>query len=109
MNELTEQMEGSSSDPVALHEQIFTQVIGPERPGHVRTFGLGPSPTDVFGGRYRQSQEQNRIFQTQVQEQVEEQLYRYQMQLESKMNDTIEKQIQAIRADFRSRIEFLKS
>ncbi|KAL7196946.1 hypothetical protein ACSBR1_036869 [Camellia fascicularis] len=57
MNELTEHMEGSSSDPVALNEQIFTQVMGPERPDRVQTFGLGPSPTDVFGGRYRQSQE----------------------------------------------------
>ncbi|CAL5355162.1 unnamed protein product [Camellia sinensis] len=109
MNELTEHMEGSSSDPAALNEQIFTQVMGPERPGRVRTFGLGPSPTDVFGGRYRQSQEQNHIFQTRVQEQVEEQLQRYQMQLESKMNDVMEKQIQAIRADFQSRIEILES
>ncbi|KAL7248582.1 hypothetical protein ACSBR2_003339 [Camellia fascicularis] len=109
MNELTAHMEGSSSDPTALNEQIFTQVMGPERPGRVRTFGLGPSPTDVFGGRYRQSQEQNHIFQTQVQEQVEEQLQRYQMQLESKMNDVMEKQIQAIHADFQSRIEILES
>ncbi|KAL7251019.1 hypothetical protein ACSBR1_012942 [Camellia fascicularis] len=77
MNELTEHMEGSSLDPTALNEQIFTQVMGPERPGHVRTFGLGPSPTDVFG--------------------------------ESKMNDVMEKQIQAIRADFQSRIEILES
>ncbi|KAL7260024.1 hypothetical protein ACSBR1_005814 [Camellia fascicularis] len=50
MNELTEHMEGSSTDPAALQEQIFTQVMGPERPGRVWTFGLGPSPTDVFGG-----------------------------------------------------------
>ncbi|KAL7232169.1 hypothetical protein ACSBR2_010231 [Camellia fascicularis] len=28
MNELTEHMEGSSSDPAALNEQIFTQVMG---------------------------------------------------------------------------------
>ncbi|XP_028063800.1 uncharacterized protein LOC114267017 [Camellia sinensis] len=70
MNELAEHMEGSSTDPAALQEQIFTQVMGPERPGHVRTFGLGPSPTDGFGGGYRRSQEQNRLFQTQVQEQL---------------------------------------
>ncbi|KAL7231201.1 hypothetical protein ACSBR2_009463 [Camellia fascicularis] len=76
MNELAEHMEGSSTDPAALQEQIFTQVMGPERPGRVRTFGLGPSPTDVFGGGYRRSQEQNRLFQTQVQEQVQEQLQR---------------------------------
>ncbi|CAL5394254.1 unnamed protein product [Camellia sinensis] len=63
---LAEHMEGSSTDPAALQEQIFTQVMGPERPGHVRTFGLGPSPTDGFGGGYRRSQEQNRLFQTQV-------------------------------------------
>ncbi|KAL7264765.1 hypothetical protein ACSBR1_002670 [Camellia fascicularis] len=64
MNELTEHMEGSSTDPAALQEQIFTQVMGPEQPGRVRTFGLGPSPTNVFGGGYRRSQEQNRLFQT---------------------------------------------
>ncbi|KAL7207810.1 hypothetical protein ACSBR1_029709 [Camellia fascicularis] len=100
MNELTEHMEGSSLDPAALNEQIFTQVMGPEQPGCVRTFGLRPSPTDVFVGGYRRSQEQNRIFQTQVQEQVQEQFQRYQMQLDSKMMDIMEKQIQAIRADF---------
>ncbi|KAL7178376.1 hypothetical protein ACSBR2_031513 [Camellia fascicularis] len=66
MNELTEHMEGSSTDPTALQEQIFTQVMGPERPGRVRTFGLELSPTDVFGGGYRWSQEQNHLFQTQV-------------------------------------------
>ncbi|CAL5427723.1 unnamed protein product [Camellia sinensis] len=109
MNELAEHMEGSSTDPAALHEQIFTQVMGPERPGRVRTFGLGPSPTDVFGGGYRRSQEQNRLFQTQVQEQVQEQLHWYQMQFESKMNEVMEKQIQAIRTDFQSRIQFLES
>ncbi|CAL5356881.1 unnamed protein product [Camellia sinensis] len=109
MNELTEHMEGSSTDPAALQEQIFTQVMGPERPGRVRTFGLGPSPIDVFGGGYRRSQEHNRLFQTQVQEQVQEQLQRYQMQFESKMNEVMEKQIQAIRTDFQSRIQFLES
>ncbi|XP_028126578.1 uncharacterized protein LOC114323231 [Camellia sinensis] len=109
MNELTEHMEGSSTDPAALQEQIFTQVMGPERPGRVQMFGLGPSPTDVFGGGYRRSQEQNRLFQTQVQEQVQEQLHRYQMQFESKMNEVMEKQIQAIRTDFQSRIQFLES
>ncbi|KAL7209508.1 hypothetical protein ACSBR1_031117 [Camellia fascicularis] len=109
MNELTEHMEGSSTDPAALQEQIFTQVMGPERPGRVRTFGLGPSPTDVFGGGYRRSQEQNHLFQTQVQEQVQEQLQRYQMQFESKMNEVVEKQIQAICTDFQSRIQFLES
>ncbi|CAL5345032.1 unnamed protein product [Camellia sinensis] len=83
--------------------------MGPERPGRVRTFGLGPSPTDVFGGGYRRSQEQNRLFQTQVQEQVQEQLQQYQMQFESKMNEVMEKQIQAIRTDFQSRIQFLES
>ncbi|CAL5350762.1 unnamed protein product [Camellia sinensis] len=90
MNELTEHVKGSCSDLVALNEQIFTQVRGPEQLGRVRTFGLGPSPTDVFGGRYRQSQEHNRIFQTQVQERVELQLQRHQMQLESKMNDVVD-------------------
>ena len=109
INELTEHMEGSSTDPAALQEQIFTQVMGPERPGRVRTFGLGPSPIEVFGGGYRRAQEQSRLFETQVQEQVQEQLQRYQMQFEAKMNEVMEKQIQAIRTDFQSRIQFLES
>ncbi|GMP36085.1 hypothetical protein CsSME_00008313 [Camellia sinensis var. sinensis] len=37
----------------ATDEEIITQVPGPERPGRVRTYRLGPSPTDVFGGGYR--------------------------------------------------------
>ncbi|KAL7251071.1 hypothetical protein ACSBR1_012992 [Camellia fascicularis] len=102
IHELTEHIEGSSTDPVALNEKIFTQVMGLERPGRVLMFGLGLSPTDVFGGKYRQSQEQNRIFQTRVQEQAKEQLQQYQMQLDLKINDVMEKQIQAIRIDSQS-------
>ncbi|KAL7200757.1 hypothetical protein ACSBR1_032647 [Camellia fascicularis] len=29
--------------------------MGPKRPSRVPTFGLGPSPTDVYGGGYRRS------------------------------------------------------
>ncbi|XP_028079656.1 uncharacterized protein LOC114299333 [Camellia sinensis] len=66
----------------ATDEEIITQVLGPERPGRVRTYGLGPSPTDVFGGGYRQSQEQTRIIQTQVQEQLNQ--YKTQMEIQIK-------------------------
>ncbi|CAL5393352.1 unnamed protein product [Camellia sinensis] len=66
----------------ATNEEIITQVLGPERPGRVRTYGLGPSPTDVFGGGYRQSQEQTRIIQTQVQEQLNQ--YKAQMEMQMK-------------------------
>ncbi|CAL5392272.1 unnamed protein product [Camellia sinensis] len=66
----------------ATDEEIITQVLGPERPGRVRTYGLGPSLTDVFGSEYRQSQEQTRIIQMQVQEQLNQ--YKAQMEIQIK-------------------------
>ncbi|GMP38108.1 hypothetical protein CsSME_00009491 [Camellia sinensis var. sinensis] len=76
-----------------------TQVPGPKRPGHVRTYGLSSSLTDVIGGGYRQSQEQTQIIQMQLQEQFNQ--YRVQLELQMKemmgamrteMQDTIQSQ-----------------
>ncbi|KAG5564035.1 hypothetical protein RHGRI_000269 [Rhododendron griersonianum] len=52
MTELSTQMEGSSTESTCIDEDIFVKVMGPEQPGRVRTFGLGPSIKDVFGGGY---------------------------------------------------------
>ncbi|GMP70568.1 hypothetical protein CsSME_00029371 [Camellia sinensis var. sinensis] len=71
------QMKELGEQSNATDEEIITQVLGPERPGRVRTYELGPFPTDVFGGGYRQSQEQTSIIQMQVQEQLNQ--YKAQM------------------------------
>ncbi|RVW70708.1 hypothetical protein CK203_062002 [Vitis vinifera] len=34
-------------------DEIYTQVMGPERHGHVRGYGFGPTPTSVFGSTSR--------------------------------------------------------
>nr|CAN75974.1 hypothetical protein VITISV_028848 [Vitis vinifera] len=34
-------------------DEIYTQVIGPERHGHVQGYGFGPTPTSVFGSTSR--------------------------------------------------------
>ena len=56
MQELRASQEGS----LEVDVRILTEVLGPERPGRVRGYGMGPTPTQVFGGKsYRQSQAQN--------------------------------------------------
>ncbi|CAL5394562.1 unnamed protein product [Camellia sinensis] len=81
---------GAQSDPT--DEEIITQVLGPERPGRVRTYGLGPSLTNVFGGRYRQSQEQTHIIQTQVQEQLNQYKAQMEMQMKEMMDAMLNQQ-----------------
>ncbi|XP_028105851.1 uncharacterized protein LOC114304905 [Camellia sinensis] len=76
----------------ATYEDIMTEVLGLERPGRVRTYGLGPSPTDVFGGGYRQSQEQTRIIQTQVQEQLNQYKAQMEMQMKEMMDAMLNQQ-----------------
>ena len=61
--ELSTQEEGST-ESTSIVEEIFSQVLGPERPGGIRTYGFGPSPTDVFGGEYKKSQVQALLFKT---------------------------------------------
>ncbi|KAG5521732.1 hypothetical protein RHGRI_034078 [Rhododendron griersonianum] len=57
LNEGASQIPESSESP-ALREELFTSVLKPDRNGRVRTYGLGPSPSQVFGTRYTRSQEQ---------------------------------------------------
>ncbi|CAL5438727.1 unnamed protein product [Camellia sinensis] len=76
------QMKDLGAQSNVTDEEIIMQVLGPERPSRVRTYGLGPSPTDVFRGGYTQSQEQTRIIQMQVQEQLNQ--YKAQMEMQIK-------------------------
>lgn len=34
-----------------LHDDIFSQVMGKDGHGRVRTYGLGPCPSDIWGPR----------------------------------------------------------
>ncbi|KAF7127366.1 hypothetical protein RHSIM_Rhsim11G0067500 [Rhododendron simsii] len=101
MMELSTQMEGSSTKSKCIDEDIFVKVMGPEQPGCVLTFGLGPSIKDVFGGGYRRSQEQTHIFQAQMQEHF--QLYR--AQFETQMKEMMETQMAAMHAQMDATIQ----
>ncbi|KAI8567231.1 hypothetical protein RHMOL_Rhmol02G0104800 [Rhododendron molle] len=57
LNEGASQIPESSESPT-LREELFTSVLKPDRNGRVRTYGLGPCPSQVFGTRYTRSQEQ---------------------------------------------------
>ncbi|KAJ9697055.1 hypothetical protein PVL29_009007 [Vitis rotundifolia] len=62
--QLLSQPEGTSSSTSASSvastsvastyvDEIYTQVMGPERHGHVRGYGFGPTPTSIFGSTSR--------------------------------------------------------
>ncbi|XP_058181393.1 uncharacterized protein LOC131299838 [Rhododendron vialii] len=87
---------GSSTKFTRRDEEIWAQVM--EQFGHARTYGLGGFFTDVLGGGYRQSQEQNRIFQAQLQDQFQ----LYQVQFETQMKDTMDTQIDAMLTETQS-------
>ncbi|KAG5553496.1 hypothetical protein RHGRI_011389 [Rhododendron griersonianum] len=57
LNEGASQIPESSESPT-LREELFTSVLKPDRNGRVRTYGLGPCLSQVFGTRYTRSQEQ---------------------------------------------------
>ncbi|RVX19804.1 hypothetical protein CK203_004981 [Vitis vinifera] len=51
-----EEMSSSASTSSIAYtsiDEIFTQVMGPERHGHVRGYGFGLTPTSVFGSTSR--------------------------------------------------------
>ncbi|KAL7212624.1 hypothetical protein ACSBR2_015333 [Camellia fascicularis] len=79
--EVMTQMKELGAQSNAKNEEIITQVLRPERPGRVQTYGLGPSPTNVFG-----SQEQTRIIQAQVQEQLSQYKAKMEMQIKEMMD-----------------------
>ncbi|KAF8377292.1 hypothetical protein HHK36_030667 [Tetracentron sinense] len=60
--------DGSSS---FVGDDIYTQVMGPERHGRVRGYGLGPTPTSVFGSTSSQSRGQYEEMRARLDEQME--------------------------------------
>ncbi|XP_058190960.1 uncharacterized protein LOC131308162 [Rhododendron vialii] len=57
LNEGASQIPESLESP-ALREELFTNVLKPDRNGRVHTYGLGPCPSQGFGTRYTRSQKQ---------------------------------------------------
>ena len=71
--------ESSSSTPLSV-DDIDTQVLGPERHGHVRSLGFGATLTSVFGvtkketnaalaSKLKETQEREEQMQQQIQQQ----------------------------------------
>ncbi|XXG46811.1 hypothetical protein AAC387_Pa02g1559 [Persea americana] len=50
LNERLSQQPESSQNSTT-RDNIFTQVMGEDRHGRVRTFGLGVTPSDIYGPR----------------------------------------------------------
>ncbi|XP_031373080.1 uncharacterized protein LOC116188084 isoform X2 [Punica granatum] len=72
---LSNQSEDSSSSK--REDEIYRQIIGPERHGRVRGFGLGPTPSSVFGNtpsrtelmnQLREASERNDELQSRIRE-----------------------------------------
>ncbi|CAK9152145.1 unnamed protein product [Ilex paraguariensis] len=99
MDELVSQMPESSMQSSSAVDEVFTQVMGPERPGCVRTYGFGPSPRDVFG--HKKSEEMQAM-----QSQLDEQLSRHKAEMEAKQLEMeaqqaqMEKQMSHMEAKF---------
>ncbi|KAH7866148.1 hypothetical protein Vadar_016232 [Vaccinium darrowii] len=58
LEEGASQIPPDSSERAALREELFTEVLKPDRNGWLRTYGLGPCRSQVFGTRYTRSQDQ---------------------------------------------------
>ncbi|CAK9141169.1 unnamed protein product [Ilex paraguariensis] len=99
MDELVSQMPESSMQSSSAVDEVFTQVMGPEQPGRVRTYGFGPSPRDVSG--HKKSEEMQAM-----QSQLDEQLSRHKAEMEAKQLEMktqqaqIKKQMSQMEAKF---------
>lgn len=58
LEEGASQIPPDSSERAALREELFTEVLKPDRNGWLHTYGLGPCRSQVFGTRYTRSQDQ---------------------------------------------------
>ncbi|XP_058078419.1 uncharacterized protein LOC131226741 [Magnolia sinica] len=72
LNERTSQQPEASHNSTARRD-IFSEVMGDERHGRVRTYGLGPSPSDIWGTTSHSVQSQGMTSNAQkIDEQYEE-------------------------------------
>ena len=51
MSELKATREESTTSSIAIDDQILIEVMRPERPRHIRGCGMGPTPSQVLGGK----------------------------------------------------------
>ena len=85
-----------SSDVGFIRNDIYGQVMGPERHGRVRTLGLGPTPSNIFGPSHRQFETERR--DTELRHQQELERMRLQMESENEgMKANMEAEIQRVR------------
>lgn len=58
LEEGASQIPPDSLERAALREELFTEVLKPDRNGWLHTYGLGPRRSQVFGTRHTRSQDQ---------------------------------------------------
>ena len=56
MSELKTTRDESATSSNAIDDQIFMEVMGPERPGRIRGCGMGPTPSQLLVGNQTASQ-----------------------------------------------------
>ena len=49
MRQKVDQLPSDCNESVSRKDEIFYEVLGPDKHGHCRAYGHGPSPTDVHG------------------------------------------------------------
>ena len=47
-----DQLPSDCNESVSHKDEIFYEVLGPDKHGHCRAYGHGPSPTDVHGTKH---------------------------------------------------------
>ena len=60
INDLLSQVP-ESSQSATFREEVFTKVLGPDDHGRIRTYGLGPCPSEVFGTKYTRYRDQHEM------------------------------------------------
>lgn len=79
MKELVDLNDGNSSDCNIVHDpdDAFAKIMGKDKDGRLRMYGMGVKPTDIYGGRpsrdalYRKSMEEKEEIRA-LKEKVEE-------------------------------------
>ncbi|KAF8404352.1 hypothetical protein HHK36_009235 [Tetracentron sinense] len=81
------ELSNSNQDGSSSISDIYTHVMGPERHGRVRGYGLGPTPTSVFGSSSSQYKTSYEEMQSQVQD-MHRQMEEMQQNMQEKIQQT---------------------
>ncbi|KAJ6813371.1 uncharacterized protein M6B38_143770 [Iris pallida] len=66
-----DELEAENPETGVARDDIYGRVMGRDRHGRVGTYGLGATPTMVFGPSYKLSQDERREIETQHQQELE--------------------------------------